>query len=178
MAANVLTLQPLDATRGFTVTTALVPVPLVGPDAVGAEDAIEPMLAFIWAASGGQLLNMHLQVAQSPLVLDQYTALRRAIGTLATLDALPRVAVAVGAVEQDAPLPVIRFTRRRRQVRARLTRLGPFWLAEAAGRRLRVHVDDGRVAITAKSRRPPEPVPTRRSTSRLNTPFLPAQEIS
>ncbi len=86
--------------------------------------------------------------------------------------------VAVGAVEQDAPLPVIRFTHRRRQVRAWLTRLGPFWLAEAAGRRLRVHIDDGRVATTAKSRRLPGPVSTRQSTSRLNTPFLPAQETS
>lgn len=91
MAANVLTLQPLDATRGFTVTTAFVPVPLVDPDAVGAEDAIEPMLDFIRAASGGRLLNMHLPMAQSPLVLDQYAALRRAIGTLATLDALLEV---------------------------------------------------------------------------------------
>jgi hypothetical protein len=97
MAANVLTLQPLDATRGFTVTTAFILVPPVDPDAVGAEDAIEPMLDFIRAASGGRLLNMHLQMAQSPLVLDQYTALRRATGTHATLDALPHAAVAVAA---------------------------------------------------------------------------------
>src|SRR2546421_8818080 len=97
MAANVLTLQPLDATRGFTVTTAFVPVPPVDPDAVGADDAIEPMLDFIRAAGGGRLLNMHLQMAQSPLVLGQYKALRRAIGTLATLGALPRAAVALSA---------------------------------------------------------------------------------
>jgi hypothetical protein len=84
-------------TRGFTVTTAFVPVPPVDPDAVGADDAIEPMLDFIRAAGGGRLLNMHLQMAQSPLVLAQYTALRRAIGTLATLDALPRAAVALSA---------------------------------------------------------------------------------
>jgi hypothetical protein len=59
---------------------------------------------------------------------------------------------AVGTVEQDAPLPVIKFTYRRRQVRAWLTRPGPFWLAEASGRGLRVHVDDGRVATSAGSR--------------------------
>jgi hypothetical protein len=100
-------------------------------------------------------------------------------GVCTTVTASRRWAlVAVGTVEQDAPLPVIRFTHRCRQVRAWLTRLGPFWLAEAAGRRLRVHVDDGRVATTAKSRRLPGPVSTRRSTSRLNTPFLPAQETS
>lgn len=86
--------------------------------------------------------------------------------------------VAVGTLEQDAPIPEIRFTHRRRQVRAWLTRLGPFWLAEAAGRRLRVQVDDGRVATTAESRRLPGPVSTRQSTSRLSTPFLPAQETS
>ena len=79
------------------MTTAFVPVPPVDPDAVGAEDAIEPMLDFIRAASGGRLLTMHLQMAQSPLVLDQYTGLRRATGTHATLDALPRAAVAVAA---------------------------------------------------------------------------------
>lgn len=97
MSENVLTLQPLDAMRGLTVTTAFAPVPSVDPDAVGADDAIEPMLDFIRAASGGRLLNMHLQMAHSPLVLDQYTALRRAIGTHATLDPLPRAAVAVAA---------------------------------------------------------------------------------
>lgn len=97
MTANVLTLQSLDATRGFTVTTAFAPVPPVDPGAVGAEDAIEPMLDVIRATSGGRLLNMHLQMAQSPLVLDQYTALRRAIGTHATLGVLPRAAVLVAA---------------------------------------------------------------------------------
>jgi hypothetical protein len=55
------------------------------------------MLDFIRAASGGRLLNMHLQMAHSPLVLDQYTALRRAIGTHATLAPLPRAAVMVAA---------------------------------------------------------------------------------
>lgn len=79
------------------MTTAFAPVPPVAPEAVGADDAIGPMLDFIRAASGGRLLNMQLQMAQSPLVLDQYTALRRAIGTHATLDALPRAAVAVAA---------------------------------------------------------------------------------
>jgi hypothetical protein len=79
------------------VTTVFTPVPPVDPHAVGADDAIEPMLDFIRAASGGRLLNMHLQMAHSPLVLDQYTALRRAIGAHATLDPLPRAAVAVAA---------------------------------------------------------------------------------
>jgi hypothetical protein len=86
--------------------------------------------------------------------------------------------VAVGTVEQDTPLPGIRFTHRRRQVRAWLTRLGPIWLAKAAGRRLRVHLDGGRVSTTAKSWRLSEPVSTRQSISRLSTPFLPAQETS
>lgn len=79
------------------MTTAFIPVPPVDPDAAGTDDAIEPMLDFIRAAGGGRLLNMHLQMAQSPLVLGQYTALRQAIGTLATLDPLPRAAVAVSA---------------------------------------------------------------------------------
>jgi hypothetical protein len=86
--------------------------------------------------------------------------------------------VAVGTVEQDRPLPAIQFTYRRRQVPAWLTRLGPFWLAEAPGRRLRVHVDDGRVATTARSRLRPGPISTRQSSSRLSSPFLPAQETS
>jgi len=55
------------------------------------------MLEFIRAASGGRLLNMHLQMAASALVLDQYTALRRAIGTHAGLDLMPRAAVAIAA---------------------------------------------------------------------------------
>ena len=136
---------------------------------------------------------MHLQMAHSPLVLELFapggqlllvtTANRleppgvRGVWTTATA---PRrwALVAVGTVEQNAPPPVIWFIHRRRQVRAWLTRLGPFWLAKAAGRRLRVHVDDGRVSTTAKSWRLSGPVSTRQSISRLSTPFLPTQETS
>jgi len=81
----------------MTVTTASALVLPVDPDAFGTDDAITPMLEFIRSASGGRLLNMHLQMAASPLVLDQYTALRRAIGDHARLDPLPRAAVAVAA---------------------------------------------------------------------------------
>jgi len=86
--------------------------------------------------------------------------------------------VAVGTVESEAALPVIRFTRRRRQVHSWLTRLGPFWLAEAAGRRLRLAVDDGRVATFARSRRLPGPVLLAQDVSRLTSPFDRAQETS
>jgi hypothetical protein len=55
------------------------------------------MLEFIRAASGGRLLAMHRQMATSALVLDQYVALRRAIGAHATLPDAPRSAVAVAA---------------------------------------------------------------------------------
>lgn len=78
----------------MTASSAVDPI---DPDVVGADEAITPMLDFIRAASGGRLLNMHLQMAQSPLVLDQYTSLRRAIGAHATLDVLPRAAVAIAA---------------------------------------------------------------------------------
>jgi len=98
-------------------------------------------------------------------------------GVWTTLTAPTRWAlVAVGTVEADAALPVIRFTHRHRQVRGWLTRLGPFWLAEAAGRRLRLSVDDGRVATFARSRRLPGPVLLARGTSRLTSPLDPAQE--
>jgi hypothetical protein len=79
------------------VTTALAVVPPIDPSAVDVDAPVESMLDFIRAASGGRLLNMHLQMAQSPLVLDQYTSLRRCIGAHATLDPLPRSAVAVVA---------------------------------------------------------------------------------
>jgi len=55
------------------------------------------MLEFIRAASGGRVLNMHLQMAAAPLVLDQYISLRRAIGAHAAIDARVRAAVAVAA---------------------------------------------------------------------------------
>src|SRR4051812_32555016 len=53
-----------------------------------------------------------------------------------------RTLLAIGTLAAGAPFPVIQFRRRRRQVRARLHRLGPFWLAEAVGSRLRLEVDD------------------------------------
>ncbi len=77
-------------------------IPPIDPATVGAHDTITPMLGFIRAASGGRLLNMHLQMAASPLVLEQHTALRRAIGGHATLGPLPRAAVAVAASAADA----------------------------------------------------------------------------
>lgn len=72
-------------------------IPAVDPDAVDAGDSIIPMLEFIRTASGGRLLEMHRQMAAAPLVLDQYTALRRAIGAHATMHELPRAAVALAA---------------------------------------------------------------------------------
>lgn len=69
----------------------------VDPDAADADETVAPMLNFIRAASGGRLLNMHKQMAASALVLDQYTALRRAIGAHAKLEAKPRAAVAIAA---------------------------------------------------------------------------------
>jgi hypothetical protein len=96
-AANVLICATPHVTEGLSVTTSFAPILPVDPAAVEAHDIVEPMLDFIRTASGGRLLNMHLQMAQAPLVLDQYTALRRAIGAHATLDPLPRSAVAVAA---------------------------------------------------------------------------------
>jgi hypothetical protein len=86
--------------------------------------------------------------------------------------------VAIGTVESGTALPLIRFTHRRRQVRGWLTRLGSFWLAEAAGPRLRLTVDDGRVATSARSRLSPGPVRLTREISRLTSPLNRAQEIS
>jgi hypothetical protein len=80
-----------------TVTTATPHVPAITPEAVDPDSAISPMLEFIRAASGGRLLNMHLQMAAAPLVLDQYTSLRRAIGEHAAIDAHARAAIAVAA---------------------------------------------------------------------------------
>jgi len=69
----------------------------VDPDTADMDATAAPMLDYIRAASGGRLLNMHMQMAASALVLDQYTALRRAIGTHARLDPMPRAAVAIAA---------------------------------------------------------------------------------
>jgi alkylhydroperoxidase/carboxymuconolactone decarboxylase family protein YurZ len=69
----------------------------VAPETLDADETIAPMLDFVRSASGGRLLNMHMQMAASALVLDQYTALRRAIGAHAKLDVKPRAAVAIAA---------------------------------------------------------------------------------
>jgi hypothetical protein len=79
------------------VTTATPHLPAVNPEAVDADSTIAPMLDFIRTASGGRLLNMHLQMASAPLVLEQYTSLRRAIGEHAAIDHHARAAVAVAA---------------------------------------------------------------------------------
>ena len=83
--------------RGTALTTLTPRVPAITAEAVDADSAISPMLDLIRAASGGRLLNMHLQMAAAPLVLGQYTSLRRAIGDHATIDARARSAVAVAA---------------------------------------------------------------------------------
>jgi hypothetical protein len=150
-------------------------------DALGAARLdISGMTAALHVAAARATLELFALGRQLLLVTTANRLEPPGVRGVCTTATAPRMwaLVAVGTVESDAPLPVIRFTHRRRQVRAWLTRLGPFWLAEAAGRRLRVHVDDGRAATTAKSRRLPGPVSTRQSTGRLNTPFLPAQETS
>jgi hypothetical protein len=78
------------------VTTA-PHIPAIDPDTVDDSDAIAPMLDFIRAASGGRVLEMHRQMAVAPLVLEQYIALRRAIGAHAAMPERPRAAVAVAA---------------------------------------------------------------------------------
>jgi hypothetical protein len=77
-----------------------------------------------------------------------------------------RVLIAVGMVAPDAPLPLMGFWHRRHPVRSRLHRLGPFWLAEAAGPGLRFVVDDGMYISTARARRRPGPLLLRRQISR------------
>jgi hypothetical protein len=79
------------------VTTATPHLPAINSDGANTDSAVAPMLEFIRAASGGRLLNMHLQMAIAPLVLDQYTSLRRAIGEHAAMDTHARAAVAVAA---------------------------------------------------------------------------------
>ena len=80
-----------------TTVTTTPHIPPVDPDSVDAGDSITPMLEFIRTASGGRLLQMHRQMAAAPLVLDQYIALRRAIGAHASMHELPRAAVTVAA---------------------------------------------------------------------------------
>ncbi len=96
----------------------------------------------------------------------------------ATTPRKPRALIAVGTLEHGAPLPLVRFTRRRRSVRAWLTCLGPFWLAEATGRRLRLQVDDGHIATTATSGRAVGPVAVQQGPSELTGPLFAVEETS
>jgi hypothetical protein len=89
-----------------------------------------------------------------------------------------RTLLAVGTLAAGAPLPVIRFRHRRRQVRARLHRLGPFWLAEAVGRRLRLDVDDGKHTTIARSGWTAGAVSLRQTRTRLTYPLRASWEIS
>jgi hypothetical protein len=79
------------------VTAARTYLPPISPDTVPGDTPVAAMLDFIRAASGGRLLNMHLQMAAAPLVLDQYTSLRRAIGANAAMEDRVRAAGAVAA---------------------------------------------------------------------------------
>jgi hypothetical protein len=84
------------------MTTPELRIPAIDPDTVPEDRAASPLLAHIRAVSGGRLLNMHLQMAQSPAVLTQYTALRQAM-THTRIDERARAtaAVAVSAIEQN-----------------------------------------------------------------------------
>jgi len=77
--------------------------------------------------------------------------------------------LAVGTtVGSDGLMPMLVFRRRRRQVTGQLRRFGPFWLAEAAGSRLSVTIDDGWVLAPAHPRRRPGPMRFRIAPSRLS----------
>jgi hypothetical protein len=83
----------------------------------------------------------------------------------------PQTMVAVGLVAPGCALPNVVFSHRRRKVRASLHRIGPFWLAEAEGRRLRLRVDDGLRAITAAPSSRPGTAPRTGASRRLFPPF-------
>jgi hypothetical protein len=89
-----------------------------------------------------------------------------------------RTLLAFGTLAAGAPLPVIRFRHRRRQVRARLHRLGPFWLGEAVGSRLRLDVDDGQHTTTARGGWTTGAVSLRQTRTRLTHPLRASLEIS
>jgi hypothetical protein len=89
-----------------------------------------------------------------------------------------RTLLAVGTLAAGAPLPVIQFRRRRRQVRARLYRLGPFWLGEAVGRRLRLEVDDGKHTTIARGGWTTGAVSLRQTRTRFTHPPRASLEIS
>jgi hypothetical protein len=69
------------------VTTAPTHLSPISSEAADAHTPIGPILEFIRAASGGRVLNMHLQMAVAPLVLDQYTSLLRSARTRRSMPA-------------------------------------------------------------------------------------------
>jgi hypothetical protein len=89
-----------------------------------------------------------------------------------------RTLLAVGNLAAGAPLPVIQFRHRRRQVRARLHRLGPFWLGEAVGSRLRLDVDDGKHTTIARGGWTTGALSLRQTRTRLAHPLRASLEIS
>jgi hypothetical protein len=79
--------------------------------------------------------------------------------------------LAVGTTDSpDGHLPLIRFEHRGRQLSAQLSRLGPFWLAEAAGGRVSVTVDNGHRRSIGRPRRRPGPLRLRSARTHLRTP--------
>jgi len=95
----------------------------------------------------------------------------RAAWRIANRPAAAVLAVGTALGPNDDDLPRLAFSQRRGRVSGRLTRLGPFWLAEAAGARLSVTVDDGRLRMTTRPRRRPGPLrfridPARRPAAR------------
>jgi hypothetical protein len=78
--------------------------------------------------------------------------------------------LAVGTTDFfDGHLPLVRFQHRGRQLSAQLSRLGPFWLAEAAGGVVSVTVDDGHRRTTGRPRRRPGPLRLRSARTHLRT---------
>jgi hypothetical protein len=83
---------------------------------------------------------------------------------------LPSV-FAVGTTDSvDGHLPLISFEHRSRQVSAQLTRLGPFWLAEAPGGGVSVTVDDGHHRTIGRPRRQSGPLRLRTARTHLRIP--------
>ena len=100
----------------------------------------------------------------------------RGAWTLPRPDGQP-VLVAIGTtIGVDADVPLIRIRRRRRQVSARVRRVGPFWIAEALGRRLRVTIDDGLACYQFRGRRRLTSLRIRVTASTLTPSTSPRQE--
>ena len=88
----------------------------------------------------------------------------------------PVLLVAGTTATAEAPLPLVTYWHRRRQVRGWLYRAGTFWLAEAAGPRLKVEIDNGLYALTASAGRRAGAVRLRQSATRLRRPIHPLEE--